>query len=99
DSGSRSVRRLLPRPKVSCEYSRTFGAGDAARCGFRSRSTMAAFIGLRMYVVHQNSLSLGGDDFTGAKKDHERAQAENAVAECAASDGRSTRWLDVMQRR
>jgi len=52
-----------------------------------------------MYVVHQNSLALGSDDLTAAKKDHERAPAENAVAECAASAGRATRWLAVRQRR
>src|SRR5438309_4031881 len=58
-SAGRSVRRMLPRPKVSCEYSRTFGAGDAARCGFRSRSTMAAFIGLRMYVGASEFVGVG----------------------------------------
>jgi len=52
-----------------------------------------------MYVVHQNSLALGSDDLTAAKKDHERAPAENAVAECAASAGRAMRWLAVRQRR
>jgi len=51
-----------------------------------------------MYVVHQNSLALGSDDLTAAKK-ITTAPAENAVAECAASAGRAMRWLAVRQRR
>src|SRR5262249_29655269 len=91
-SESSSVRRMLPSPNVSCEYSNTFGACNGVRRGLTPRSTTAAVNWLRMapevfgdaYVVLRRGTTVPdrlamspSDTITGRRNTDELRKASN----------------------